>query len=108
MTRARSVLSVVLLSAAATLGGVGTAQAALYTGKWDPAYGTIFPELGWEASAVFDVPDACLLNNGSFLASACPGFTVVSAQVGGNGFNGPSHFAFRVSGDRVSRMTIRA
>jgi hypothetical protein len=36
------------------------------------------------------------------------GETVVSAQVGGNGFNGPSHFAFQVSGDRVSRMTIRA
>ncbi|MEW9530989.1 nuclear transport factor 2 family protein [Microbispora sp. NPDC049125] len=34
--------------------------------------------------------------------------TVVTAQVGGNGFNGPSHFAFRVEGDRVSRMTIRA
>ncbi|MBP2704014.1 nuclear transport factor 2 family protein [Microbispora sp. RL4-1S] len=35
------------------------------------------------------------------------GETVVAAQVGGNGFNGPSHFAFRVAGDRVSRMTIR-
>jgi hypothetical protein len=34
--------------------------------------------------------------------------TVVSAQVGGNGFNGPSHFAFGVAGDRVARMTIRA
>ncbi|GAA4582432.1 hypothetical protein GCM10023194_17110 [Planotetraspora phitsanulokensis] len=34
--------------------------------------------------------------------------TVVTAQVGGNGFNGPSHFSFRVAGDRVSRMTIRA
>jgi hypothetical protein len=33
--------------------------------------------------------------------------TVVKAQVGGNGFNGPSHFSFRVSGDRISRMTIR-
>lgn len=33
---------------------------------------------------------------------------VVTAQVGGNGFNGPSHFSFRVSGDKVSRMTIRA
>ena len=33
--------------------------------------------------------------------------TVVTAQVGGNGFNGPSHFAFLVSGDRVARMTIR-
>jgi hypothetical protein len=36
------------------------------------------------------------------------GETVVTAQVGGNGFNGPSHFAFLVDGDLVSRMTIRA
>jgi ketosteroid isomerase-like protein len=36
------------------------------------------------------------------------GDVVVTAQVGGNGFNGPSHFAFRVDGGRVSRMTIRA
>jgi hypothetical protein len=28
--------------------------------------------------------------------------------VAGGGFNGPSHFTFRVDGDRVSRMTIRA
>jgi hypothetical protein len=35
------------------------------------------------------------------------GETVVTAQVGGNGFNGPSHFSFRVDGDLVSRMTIR-
>jgi hypothetical protein len=34
--------------------------------------------------------------------------TVVTAQVGGDGFNGRSHFAFRVAGDRVARMTIRA
>jgi hypothetical protein len=34
--------------------------------------------------------------------------TVVTAQVGGSGFNGPSHFAFAVDGDRVARMTIRA
>jgi hypothetical protein len=36
------------------------------------------------------------------------GAIVVTAQVGGNGFNGPSHFAFLLDGDRVSRMTIRA
>jgi len=35
------------------------------------------------------------------------GQTVVTAQVGGNGFNGPSHFSFRISDERVSRMTIR-
>ena len=34
--------------------------------------------------------------------------TVVTAQVGGDGFNGPSRFSFRVAGDRVSRMRIRA
>jgi hypothetical protein len=33
---------------------------------------------------------------------------VVTATVGGNGFNGPSHFSFRTDGERVSRMTIRA
>jgi hypothetical protein len=30
----------------------------------------------------------------------------VSAQVGGNGFNGPSDFAFTVDGDHVSLMRI--
>jgi hypothetical protein len=34
--------------------------------------------------------------------------TVVPAEVGGDGFNGPSHFSFLVDSDRVSRMTIRA
>jgi SnoaL-like domain len=33
---------------------------------------------------------------------------VVTADVSGGGFNGPSHFTFRVDGDRVARMTIRA
>jgi hypothetical protein len=34
--------------------------------------------------------------------------TTVTATVGGDGFNGPSHFTFVVDGDRVTRMTIRA
>jgi hypothetical protein len=33
--------------------------------------------------------------------------TVITAQVGGDGFNGPSHFAFRAEGDKLARMTIR-
>ncbi len=85
ITRAKSVLSVVLLGAAATLGSVGSAQAAIYTGMWDPAYGTIFPDLGWQASGVFDVPDACLaMGNGNNIpiSGSCAGFSVVSAQVG--------------------------
>jgi len=32
----------------------------------------------------------------------------VTAQVGGDGFKGPSHFTFRTEGDQVERMTIRA
>ncbi|ONI83102.1 polyketide cyclase [Actinosynnema sp. ALI-1.44] len=36
------------------------------------------------------------------------GETMVTAQVGGNGFTGPSHFVFTVDGGKVSRMTIRA
>jgi hypothetical protein len=34
--------------------------------------------------------------------------TVVTAQVGGDGFNGLSHFSFSIQGHRVSRMSIRA
>ena len=41
-------------------------------------------------------------------AVAREGTWVVTATVAGGGFNGPSHFTFRVDGDRVSRMTIRA
>ena len=36
------------------------------------------------------------------------GTTVVTAKVGGDGFNGPSHFEFEVEAERVVRMTIRA
>jgi ketosteroid isomerase-like protein len=36
------------------------------------------------------------------------GETTVTATVGGDGFNGPSHFTFRAAGDQVARMTIRA
>jgi hypothetical protein len=34
--------------------------------------------------------------------------TTVTATVGGDGFNGPSHFTFAVRDGRVERMTIRA
>jgi len=35
------------------------------------------------------------------------GEVTISARVGGDGFNGPSHFTFRLRDDLVSRMTIR-
>ena len=33
---------------------------------------------------------------------------VVGANVGGNGFNGPSHFGFDLDGLKITRRTIRA
>jgi ketosteroid isomerase-like protein len=36
------------------------------------------------------------------------GETTVTANVGGEGFNGPSHFTFELDADRVARMRIRA
>jgi hypothetical protein len=35
------------------------------------------------------------------------GSTTILADVGGSGYNGPSHFTFTVRDDHVSRMTIR-
>src|SRR5690349_21638469 len=84
MTRAKSILSAVVLGAAATFGGTGSAQAAIYTGNWDPAYGGIFPDLGWSASAVFDVPNSCLAagdGNNIPISGPCAGFDVLSAEV---------------------------
>jgi SnoaL-like domain len=41
-------------------------------------------------------------------AGPAPADTVLTAQVGGDGFNGPSHFTFRTAGDKLASMTIRA
>jgi len=73
-----------LLGAAAMFGSMGSAQAALYTGMYDPDYGTIFPNMGWQATAVFDVPDACLAmgsGNNIPISGNCASFSVLSAEV---------------------------
>ena len=59
---------------------------------------------GW-SDAEFIGVDVSLAVEGVETAGAD---TTVTAQVGGRGFNGPSHFTFHVAGDHVSRMTIRA
>ena len=62
-----------------------SASAALYTGEWDPAYGTPFPGLGWRASALFDVPDACLalgnVSDQSVATGPCAGFALMTARL---------------------------
>jgi hypothetical protein len=59
---------------------------------------------GW-SDAEFIGVDVTLAIEGA--STGDDGITV-AAQVGGRGFNGPSRFTFRVEGDRVARMTIRA
>ena len=52
--------------------------------NYDPAYGGIFPELGWQASALFDVPESCLAigtGNNIPISGPCAGFDVLSAEV---------------------------
>lgn len=65
------------------IGATGSAQAAVYTGSWDPAFGGIFGELGWGASATLNVPAACLAQtDASYHATgACAGFSVLSAKL---------------------------
>jgi hypothetical protein len=41
-------------------------------------------------------------------ATGTPDRTTVEADVGGEGYNGPSHFTFIVSGEGIERMEIRA
>ena len=82
--RVRSVLSVLLVGAATALGTAESARAVAYSGSWDPAYGGIFPELGWRASALFDVPNACLAigtGNNIPISGPCAEFEVLSAEV---------------------------
>ena len=79
----KAALGRAVLSIAATLGLASSANAAVYSGSWDPAYGGIFSSLGWKASATFDVPDACLgQSDGSYtISGSCAGFTLLSAEL---------------------------
>jgi hypothetical protein len=74
------------------LGVLGTAQAALYVGAWDPAFGNPYPNLGWRGSVTVFVPPSCdqagttgtvLVNNlPSATGPSCNGNAqVTSAQV---------------------------
>jgi hypothetical protein len=48
--------------------------------------------------ATFEVTDV-VVDDGAY---------VVAATVGGGGFNGPSHFTFRVANEHLTRVTISA
>lgn len=85
--------------AALTLGAMAAvpAQAAIYVGDWDPAFGSDFPDLGWRGEATFLVPDACLATDGWVLnGNACSGFgmQLLSAEVEFYRLSDPSNPAF--------------
>jgi hypothetical protein len=71
LVRLRSTLAALAVVAGSV---AAPAQAAQYVGQWDPAFGAIFPQLGWRGEATFFVPDACLSINGIvFNGDACSG-----------------------------------
>jgi PEP-CTERM motif len=74
------------VAAAALLGAVSPAQAIVYVGNWDPAFGSIFTNLGWRGTTEVVLPDACTGLTGSFLnATSNPcgsfGFSTQNAKV---------------------------
>jgi hypothetical protein len=48
------------MAAAGSLVAAVTADAAVYRGRWDPAYGAALPELGWKGVAEFEIAPDCL------------------------------------------------
>lgn len=80
----RKSISACLLVLVASV-GTTSAQAAAYTGTWDPVFGGIFPDLGWKGSATFILPDTCLGLSGSFANAAANcgggGMQVTQAKV---------------------------
>jgi hypothetical protein len=69
---------------AAAIGVVGSAEAAVYRGAWDPVFGPALPELYWQGEATFFVPDACLAQSGwisNLNSCAGGGMKVLTAEV---------------------------
>ncbi|MEO5732154.1 MAG: hypothetical protein ABIQ87_00505, partial [Rubrivivax sp.] len=56
----RSSFRAAALTATLALAGTGVAQAIVYTGNWDPPFGTALPFLNFSGSASFYIPDACV------------------------------------------------
>ncbi len=71
------------VAVAAALLVAAPAQATVYRGSYDPSYGAPFPDLGWKATATFEVPTTCLSQpDGNYaVAGNCAAFTLLSAEV---------------------------
>ena len=53
-----------ILGLAAALTPMRQADAAMFVGAFDPAFGAAFPRLGFNGTATFEISDACLAQNG--------------------------------------------
>lgn len=80
----RSTLARALGALILTFAACGPAQAIYVVGKWDPAYGPPFTNLGWRGEVRIDIPAACLAQPGPAgypVAGLCAPVTVVDATV---------------------------
>lgn len=74
------------------------AHAVLYTGSWDPSFGSAFPDLGWRGEATFFVPDACLSLDGwvqNTDSCSASQMQLVSAEVGFYSLSDPDNPALQ-------------
>jgi hypothetical protein len=72
------------LFVAAGIACAAPSQAVVWSGAWDPAFGSAFPELGWRGEAKFFAPDACLAESGwvfNFESCSSGEMKVLSAEV---------------------------
>ena len=73
------------------------ANAAIWSGAWDPAFGSAFPDLGWRGEATFFLPDACLAEQGwvfNFESCSSFGMKILSAEVEFYKLSDPTNPAF--------------
>lgn len=75
-----------LLAGALGLSALGSAQATLVVGVWDPVYDAVnFPNLGWRGKVIVDAPPACLAQLGPVISSTalapCNPATIIQAKV---------------------------
>ncbi len=70
-----------------------SAHAAVYSGTWDPPYGTPFTGLGWSGTVLFDVPlsPPCATSGTSCLGSGATAAYLKSAEVLFYDFSDPTH-----------------
>lgn len=85
MTGVRSLAGKALVMGALGLSALGSAQATLVVGVWDPVYDSgNFGDMGWRGKIELNVPSTCLSQPaGAYLVSALPciGTVITSAVV---------------------------